>query len=303
MGNKPSPSDPVRFAIIGGSGLYALAGLEDTREISVETPFGPPSDAILVGSLAGRPVAFLARHGRHHKLLPTEVNYRANIYALKSLGVERIFSASAVGSMRETIHPRDVVLVDQFIDRTRQRPSTFFGGGLAAHVAFADPVCPVVRARMLDAARRLGAGVHESGTYLCIEGPAFSSRAESTLYRSWDVDVIGMTNLPEARLAREAEICYATLALVTDYDCWHEEEEDVSVAALLDNLKANSALAAGVVREAIAALPERRAGECACGDALRHGLITAREAISEETVRRLKPILHKYFGPADRPVS
>jgi 5'-methylthioadenosine phosphorylase len=303
MGKKPFPSDPVRFAIIGGSGLYALAGLEDAREISVDTPFGPPSDAILVGGLAGRSVAFLARHGRHHKLLPTEVNYRANIYALKSLGVERIFSASAVGSMSEAIHPRDVVLVDQFIDRTRQRPATFFGGGLAAHVAFADPVCPVVRTRMLEAARSLGASAHDGGTYLCIEGPAFSTRAESLLYRSWGVDVIGMTNLPEARLAREAEICYATLALVTDYDCWHEEEEDVSVVALLDNLKANSALAARVIGAAIAALPDRRAAECGCGEALQHGLITAREAISEETVQRLKPILRKYFGQEDGPVS
>jgi len=297
MSSKPSPDDPVRFAIIGGSGLYALAGLEEAREVRVDTPFGPPSDSILVGGMSGRAVAFLARHGRHHTLLPSEVNYRANIFALKSLGVERIISASAVGSLREAIHPRDVVLVDQFIDRTRQRPATFFGGGLTAHVSFADPVCPEVRARMLDAARGRGAQAHDGGTYLCIEGPAFSTRAESLLYRSWGVDVIGMTNLPEARLAREAEVCYATLALVTDYDCWHEEEEDVSVTSLLDNLKANSALAAEVVRETITALPEIRTGECPCGESLRHALITDREAIPPETVRRLKPLLRKYFDP------
>jgi 5'-methylthioadenosine phosphorylase len=295
--SQPSSSDPVRFAIIGGSGLYALAGLTDVREMKVDTPFGAPSDSILVGEMGGRRVAFLARHGRHHTLLPTEVNYRANIFALKSLGVERILSASAVGSMRETIHPRDVVLVDQFIDRTRRRPATFFGTGLAAHISFADPVCPELRGRMLDAANRLGASAHDGGTYLCIEGPAFSTRAESRLYRSWGVDVIGMTNLPEARLAREAEICYATLALVTDYDCWHEEEEDVSVASLLEILKANSELAAGVVRDSIAALPETRAGGCGCGEALKQGLITAREAVPRETIQRLKPLLQKYFGP------
>jgi len=297
MGVSPGTKDPIRFAVIGGSGLYAMAGLEDPREVRVATPFGAPSDAILVGRLADRPVAFLARHGRQHTLLPTEVNYRANIFALKSLGVERILSASAVGSMREHIHPREVVLVDQFIDRTRRRPGTFFGDGLAAHIAFADPVCAVVRRCMLEAAQGLGGSAHDGGTYLCIEGPAFSTRAESQLYRSWGVDVIGMTNLPEARLAREAEICYATLALVTDYDCWHEDEEDVSVASVLDNLKANSELAAGVVREAIRALPAARGGECSCGEALRHGLITAREAVPAEAIQRLKPILGKYFGP------
>jgi 5'-methylthioadenosine phosphorylase len=202
MSGTASTARPVKFAIIGGSGLYALAGLEEVREVEVQTPFGPPSDRILVGGLAGREVAFLARHGRDHKLLPTEINYRANVFALKELGVERILSASAVGSMREEIHPRDVVLVDQFIDRTHQRPVTFFGRGLAAHIAFADPICPVVREGMLRAAKRSGARTHDGGTYLCIEGPAFSTRAESRLYRSWNVQVIGMTNLQEAKLAR-----------------------------------------------------------------------------------------------------
>jgi 5'-methylthioadenosine phosphorylase len=285
---------PVGVAILGGSGLYALAGLEEVREVRVETPFGSPSDSILVGEIEGARVAFLARHGRHHSLLPTEVNYRANIFALKSLGVERILSASAVGSMREEIRPRDVVLVDQFIDRTHQRPVTFFGQGLAAHIAFADPVCPALRSELLDAARRQGATAHDGGTYLCIEGPAFSTRAESALYRSWNVQVIGMTNLQEAKLAREAEICYATLALVTDYDCWHEDEEDVSVASVLDNLRANSKLAAAVVRDTIQALGQR-ARDCACGEALRYGLITAREAVPAETVERLRPIIGKYF--------
>ena len=218
----------ARIAIIGGSGLYALAGLDEARELSVETPFGPHSDGLFVGRLAGESVAFLARHGKSHNLLPAEINYRANLYVLKMLGVERVLSASAVGSMREGIRPRDVVLVDQFIDRGQHRQATFFGDGIVAHVAFADPICPEVRGVTLQAALDFGATAHDGGTYLCIEGPAFSTRAESLLYRSWNVDVIGMTNMHEAKLAREAEICYATLALVTDYDCWHEDEEDVS---------------------------------------------------------------------------
>jgi len=280
----------ARFAIIGGSGLYALAGLEGARRIDVETPFGSPSDEIVIGSLGGASVAFLARHGRVHRLTPSEINYRANIFALKKIGVERILSASAVGSMRDDIHPRDVVLPDQFIDRTRQRPSTFFGDGLVAHISFADPVCPEVRERMLAAARERGARAHDGGTYLCMEGPAFSTRAESLLYRSWGVDVIGMTNLQEAKLAREAEICYATLALVTDYDCWHEEEEEVSVAALLDNLRANAELAAAVLTGALTALPSRRVC-CGCGQALDHAVITPREAVPAETLERLWPIV------------
>jgi len=214
MGSLPR----VDTAIMGGSGLYAIAGLTDTRQISVYTPFGPPSDLLRIGSMGGKQVAFLARHGAGHRLLPSEIDFRANIFALKQLGVTRILSASAVGSMRETIHPRDVVLVDQFIDRSPHRPATFFGDGIVAHVAFADPICPETRSILLETAKQKGARTHDGGTYLCMEGPAFSTRAESKLYRSWDVDVIGMTNLQEAKLAREAEICYSTLALVTDYD-------------------------------------------------------------------------------------
>jgi 5'-methylthioadenosine phosphorylase len=244
--------------------------------------------------LEGRRIAFLARHGRGHTLLPTEINFRANIFALKSIGVKRILSASAVGSMKEKIKPRDIVLVDQFIDRTHQRPVTFFGEGLAVHISFADPICPVVRAAMLQAAAKNGATVHDGGTYLCMEGPAFSTRAESMLYRSWGVDVIGMTNLQEAKLAREAEICYATMAMVTDYDCWHEDEEDVSVSSVIDNLKANSKLAAATLRAAVGSLPSERSG-CGCGEALKFGIITPKEAIPPGTVDRLKPLIGKYF--------
>ena len=284
----------VRVAVIGGSGLYELAGLQDAREVRVQTPFGPHSDGLRVGTLSGRPAAFLARHGQKHRLLPREVNYRANIFALKSLGAERILSASAVGSMREQIRPRDVVLVDQFIDRTQGRPSTFFGEGIAAHVSMADPICPDLRARLIAAADGEVPRAHTKGTYVCIEGPAFSTRAESELYRLWDVDVIGMTNLPEAKLAREAEICYATLALVTDYDCWHEEEENVSVAAVVETLKANAANAARILRKTAGGLGSSRE-DCACGEALRHAIITPREAIDGSTRKRLGPILSNYL--------
>ncbi len=291
-------ADPqARVAILGGSGLYELAGLGDPREVRVQTPFGEPSDAVVVGRIEGTAVAFLARHGRRHTLLPSEINFRANVYALKLLGVERILSVSAVGSMREEIHPRDVVVPDQFVDRTRARPSTFFGGGAVAHVAFADPVCPVLRRVLADAAREAGARVHDGGTYLCIEGPAFSTRAESGLYRSWDVDVIGMTNLPEARLAREAEICYATLALVTDYDCWHATEDDVTVEGVLENLRANAALAAKALRRAILTVPPTRQG-CRCGDALSDAMITPPEAIPMEARERLRAILSRYLDRA-----
>jgi 5'-methylthioadenosine phosphorylase len=285
---------PICTAIVGGSGLYDLAGLEPEGERTVTTPFGPPSDRIRIGRLGDRPVAFLARHGPQHTILPGEINYRANIYALKTLGVERIFSASAVGSLRESIRPRDVVLVDQFVDLARRRAATFFGEGLVAHVSLADPICPELRALLLRASRANGR-THDGGAYLCIEGPAFSTRAESELYRSWGLEVIGMTNATEAKLAREAEICYATLALVTDYDCWHEEEEDVSVAALLDNLRANGERAAEILRRAIAETPVERAG-CACGEALRHALITPLEAVPAETARRLAPLVGRYLG-------
>jgi len=285
----------AEFGILGGSGLYEMPGLGEIRDVRVDTPFGPPSDEIRIGRLAGREVAFLARHGRNHGLLPGEINYRANLYAMKSLGVRRILSASAVGSMREDVHPRDVVVPDQFIDRTRNRVSTFFGDGVVAHVTFADPVCPVARAALREAARGAGATVHDGGTYLCMEGPAFSTRAESRLYRSWGVDVIGMTNLQEAKLAREAEMCYATLALVTDYDCWHEDEDDVSVEALLGNLRANADLAAAALREAVATLARNGDGGCGCGQALRYAIITPREAIPPEARRRLAAILDRHL--------
>jgi 5'-methylthioadenosine phosphorylase len=285
--------EAASIGLIGGSGLYGLAGLTDARELDVSTPFGPPSDAVFVGTLGDRSVAFLARHGRSHRLLPGEINYRANIYAMKALGVERILSASAVGSMKEAVHPRDVVVPDQFIDRTQQRRATFFGDGIAAHVALADPICPETRRVLGEAARRAGATVHDGGTYLCMEGPAFSTRAESRLYRSWGVDVIGMTNLTEAKLAREAEICYATLALVTDYDCWHEDEADVSVTGVLENLRANAALAAAALRDAVTALPHSRRS-CACGDALAQAIITPVDAMTPEARARLGVLLDKY---------
>jgi len=284
------------IGLIGGSGLYALAGIANARELRVSTPFGLPSDALFVGELGDRTVAFLARHGRNHAIPPSDINYRANVYAMKALGVERILSASAVGSMKEGIHPRDVVLPDQFIDRTQQRRATFFGEGIAAHVGFADPVCPETRRVLGHAARQAGATVHDGGTYVCMEGPAFSTRAESRLYRSWGVAVVGMTNLTEAKLAREAEICYATLALVTDYDCWHEEEADVSVAGVLENLRANAALAAATLRAAVSALPSLRSS-CACGDALAHAIITPVEAITPDARARAGVLLDRYMPP------
>jgi 5'-methylthioadenosine phosphorylase len=297
MVDNADNADSVEIGILGGSGLYELSGLTDAAEHRVETPFGDPSDAIRVGRMGEARVAFLARHGRDHTLLPTEINTRANIFALKRLGVERIVSVSAVGSMREAIRPRDVVFVDQFIDRTHHRAATFFGDGVVAHVALADPVCETLRWSLLEAGRSQDARVHDGGTYVCIEGPAFSTRAESRLYRSWGVDVIGMTNMQEARLAREAEICYATMALVTDYDCWHEDEDDVSVEALLANLKANGQLAARIVRDAVGRIPRTRS--CACADALRTALLTPGERIAPETARRLAPLLGKYV-PLDR---
>jgi 5'-methylthioadenosine phosphorylase len=282
------------IGIIGGSGLYEMEGLEAVREERVSTPFGDPSDRYLVGRLAGRSVAFLARHGRGHRLMPSELNYRANIYCFKRLGAEVILSASAVGSMREDIKPLDIVIVDQFFDRTRSRISTFFGNGLIAHVSFADPTCPSLGELLYRAGREVGATVHWGGTYLCIEGPQFSTRAESRIYRSWGVDVIGMTNLQEAKLAREAEICYATLALVTDYDVWHETEEDVSVEAVVRILRQNVETAKRLLSAAIPQIPETRG--CGCGQALRDAIITARDAIPAQVKRDLAPIVGKYVG-------
>ncbi|ANM28879.1 S-methyl-5'-thioadenosine phosphorylase [Acidobacteria bacterium Mor1] len=283
----------AEIAIVGGSGLYAMPGLEQVEEVRVDTPFGAPSDSIQLATLHGRRLAFLARHGRRHTLLPHEINYRANIYALKLLGVHSILSASAVGSMKEDIHPRDLVFPDQFIDRTQGREGTFFGDGVAAHVSMADPVCPALRRALCAAAEAAGARTHDGGTYVCIQGPAFSTRAESEVYRNYGVDVIGMTNIPEARLAREAEIRYATMALVTDYDCWHEEEGDVTVDSVLENLKANSEMAIRVLSAVVEGFPTEF--DCDSADALATALITPVEAIGEEPRRRLKAILGRYL--------
>lgn len=279
--------------VLGGSGLYDLDALEDLEEVTLETPFGEPSGPYVVGSLEGRDVAFLARHGRGHRLLPGEVNYRANVWGFKRLGVEYLISVSAVGSMKHDYRPTDIVLPNQLIDRTWRRPTTFFGEGLAAHVSMARPMSEVLRQVLLDAARGAGARVHDGGTYLCIEGPHFSSRAESERYRSWGVDVIGMTNAPEAKLAREAEICYATLAMVTDYDCWHEEEGEVSVDAVLEALRANAETARDVVRRALRALPPPAGSDCA--DALATALITDPAVVPEATLERLDLLIRKYY--------
>jgi 5'-methylthioadenosine phosphorylase len=281
------------IGIIGGSGLYEMEGLEVVQEEVVRTPFGEPSDRYILGRLQGRPVAFLARHGRGHRLMPSELNYRANIFGFKVLGVEWILSASAVGSMREEIKPLDILIPDQFFDRTTQRASTFFGDGLIAHVSMADPTCPLLGEILYRAGREVGATVHRGGTYICIEGPQFSTRAESRIYRSWGVDVIGMTNLQEAKLAREAEICYATMALVTDYDVWHATEEDVNVEAVVQILRQNVKTAQAIIRAAAARIPETRT--CPCSHALRDAIITARHAIPAQLKRDLAPLVGKYL--------
>ncbi len=286
----------VSIGVIGGSGLYDMEGLEVLEERRIPTPFGDPSDVFVIGEIAGRRVAFLARHGRGHRILPTELNFRANVFAMKMLGVERILSVSAVGSMKLEYEPRHVVVPDQFLDRTRHRVDTFFGDGLVAHVSLADPICPQVARVLGESARHAGATVHSGGTYLCMEGPQFSTRAESHVYRQWGVDVIGMTNLQEAKLAREAEICYATLAMVTDYDCWHETEEAVSVEAVLQILKDNSRMGQDVVRRAVEALPAERDGGCPCAAALATALITDPKAVPEATLERLRPLVGKYFS-------
>ena len=278
--------------IIGGSGLYEMDGLEILREERIQTPFGDPSDRYLVGRLEGRPVAFLARHGRRHSLMPSELNFRANIYGFKVLGAEWILSASAVGSMKQEVKPLDILIPDQFFDRTNGRVGTFFGHGLIAHVSMADPTCHVLGDILYLAGRQIGATMHKGGTYLCIEGPQFSTRAESRIYRNWGVDVIGMTNLQEAKLAREAEICYATMALVTDYDVWHETEEDVSVESVVAILRQNAATARAILRAAVTRIPAERS--CSCAHALRDAIITSPESIPENVKRDLAPIVGKY---------
>lgn len=280
------------IGVIGGSGLYAIPSLEVSEEVHVSTPFGDPSDAILRGQIGGADVAFLARHGRKHSLLPTELNYRANIWAMKSLGVDTLLSASAVGSMKERYAPTDVVFPHQLIDRTRHRVDTFFGDGVVAHVSLADPICVAVSASFADAARGAGATVHEGGTYLCMEGPQFSTRAESQLYRSWDVDVIGMTNMQEARLAREAEICYASMCMVTDYDCWHQSEAAVNVEQVLEYLRRNAAMAAETIATVVPRLATM-SRDCTCREALAFALLTPLESIVEDRRKQLEPILNR----------
>jgi 5'-methylthioadenosine phosphorylase len=270
-----------------------MEGLQVLEERTIDTPFGAPSDPYVIGEVDGIRVAFLSRHGRGHRFTPTEINYRANLFGFKTLGVQSILSASAVGSMKEQYAPTDIVFPLQFIDRTRHRPDTFFGNGLVAHVGFADPICGATAALAAAAAREAGANVHEGGTYLCMEGPQFSTRAESHLYRSWGVDVIGMTNLTEAKLAREAEICYTTMALVTDYDCWHESHEAVSVEQVLGYLRANAAMAQKTLRLAIPKVAARRR-DCACPNALQYAILTDRGAIPEGLRKNLAPLIGKY---------
>jgi 5'-methylthioadenosine phosphorylase len=281
------------IGIIGGSGLYSMPGFEAQQEQTLETPWGAPSDPYVVGKLAGREVAFLARHGRGHRISPSELNFRANIYGFKMLGVERILSLSAVGSLKEEHKPLDFVIPDQFVDRTRGRVSTFFGEGLVAHISFAHPICPQLARVVADACGEAGVTPKLGGAYLCMEGPAFSTLAESHLYRSWGMDVIGMTNLQEAKLAREAEMCYVTIAMVTDYDCWHPEHDAVTVTEILDVLNQNAANAAKVVASAVRAMPSAR--ECKCGRALAHALITDRKTIPEATRKKLELLVGKYL--------
>ena len=283
----------AEIGIIGGSGLYAMPGLTKIKEVRVRTPFGQPSDPYVLGTLEGRKVAFLARHGRGHRILPTELNFRANIYGFKHLGVERIVSVSAVGSLKEEHKPMEFVIPDQFFDRTRHRVDTFFGNGIVAHISFADPICPELARVLETACKKAGVVGKRGGTYLCMEGPQFSTKAESNVYRSWGMDVIGMTNLQEAKLAREAEICYSTAAMVTDYDCWHPGHDSVTVDQVVSVLMKNAENACAMVRETVAAMPKTRS--CKCGSALAHAIQTDRKAIPAAARKRLGLLLDKYL--------
>jgi len=283
----------AEIGIIGGSGLYSMPGLSRIKEVRLKTPFGKPSEAYVVGTLEGRNVAFLARHGRGHRILPTELNFRANIHGFKQLGVERILSISAVGSLKEEHKPLDFVIPEQFFDRTRHRIDTFFGNGIVAHIAFADPICPQLARVVETACKTAGVTGKRGGTYLCMEGPQFSTRAESNVYRSWNMDVIGMTNLQEAKLAREAEICYVTIAMVTDYDCWHPRHDSVTVDQIVAVLLKNAENATRVIRQTVAAMPSGR--DCKCGSALAHAILTDRDKIPAATRQKLKLILDKYL--------
>jgi 5'-methylthioadenosine phosphorylase len=286
--------EKITIGIIGGSGLYDMPELTNRSEVAIDTPFGQPSDKFILGTLSGKQIAFLSRHGRGHLRMPTELNFRANIYAMKLLGVERILSVSAVGSLKEELAPLDIVLPDQFVDRTRGRVSTFFGNGIVAHIAFGDPICPDLISRIHASAHKAGIPAKKGGVYVCMEGPAFSTKAESRLYRSWGMDLIGMTNLQEAKLAREAEICYVTIALVTDYDCWHESHETVSTDMIIANLLKNCQAAQSIIKQAVADIDESRS--CQCGEALKYALITDKSMIPEEAKVRLKPIIGKYLA-------
>ncbi len=284
-----------KIGIIGGSGLYSMPGFAGQREVHIETPFGEASDPYVVGTLAGKQVAFLARHGHSHRIMPSELNFRANIWGMKKLGVEWIVSLSAVGSLKEQHKPGDFVLPDQFVDRTRGRISTFFGEGLVAHIGFSHPICPVLATTVEAAAQKVGVPVTSGGTYVCMEGPAFSTLAESNLYRSWGMDVIGMTNLQEAKLAREAEICYVTVAMVTDYDCWHPDHDAVTVNQIIATLTHNAENAAKVVAETVAAVDVTGERTCKCASALAHALITDRSAVPTATREKLELIVGKYL--------
>lgn len=283
----------AEIGIIGGSGLYNMPGIQRVRQVRVATPFGKPSDVFLLGQLEGREVAFLSRHGRGHVLMPSEINFRANLYALKKLGVTRIISVSAVGSLREELKPLDMVLPAQFFDRTTNRPSTFFGGGIVAHISFADPVCPVLVDVLSQACASSGVNCHRGGTYICMQGPAFSTKAESATYRAWGMDVVGMTNLQEAKLAREAEICYATLAMVTDYDCWHPAHDAVTVDQIIDYLTRNAQNAQKIIRAAVRQMPKERS--CKCGSALAHAILTDPKKIPPQVRKKLALLLGKYL--------
>jgi 5'-methylthioadenosine phosphorylase len=286
-------SEAVRIGIIGGSGLYTMAGLDRTRELRVKTPFGDPSDALVVGILEGKRVAFLSRHARGHRFLPTEINYRANIHAMKQLGVERIISVSAVGSLQEDLKPLEFLIPDQFYDRTRQRVSTFFGGGVAAHVGFDKPVCGQLTGILGEACDRAKVRVHRGGTYVCMEGPQFSTLAEAHVHRQLRFEIVGMTNVTEAKLAREAEICYATVAMITDYDCWHPEHASVTLDEIISNLNKNAENARNVLREAVQLMPAERA--CKCGSALAHAIVTDPSVIPAAARKRLSVIAGKYL--------
>lgn len=295
-GRRTSQGNAAQAAIgiIGGSGLYAMSGLTASKEVRLKTPFGEPSDAIVLGTLEGKRVAFLARHGRGHRILPSEINYRANIYAMKMLGVQRVISVSAVGSLKEDLRPGECLVPDQFFDRTKNRASTFFGAGLVAHVAFAHPTCGALSGVLADACVHEAVKVHRRGTYICIEGPQFSTLAEAEVNRKLGFDVIGMTNLTEAKLAREAEICYATIAMITDYDCWHPEHESVTAAQIIATLNQNTENAQKVLRTAVREIPEARV--CKCGSALQHSLVTDMKIVPGPTKKRLAAILGKYIS-------